>query len=101
MKSLGDKIRYFRNQKNWSQEQMADKLKLSLPAYSKIERDITDVSFSRLKELAKVFGITVIQLLSQFESGVNVQDLEKKLAEKNEEINKLQKKIIDLLEKKK
>lgn len=101
MKTLGDKIRYFRNLKNWSQEEMADKLNLSLPAYSKIERNITDVGFKRLTQIAKTFGLTVVELLSTSESGITQSDLQKLLAERDKEINKLQKKIIELLEKKK
>lgn len=80
---------------------MADKLNLSLPAYSKIERNITDVGFKRLTQIAKTFGLTVVELLSASESGITQTDLQKLLAERDKEINKLQKKIIELLEKKK
>lgn len=100
MKTLGDKIRYFRNLKNWSQEEMAEKLKLSLPAFSKIERNITDVSFKRLEQIAKVYGITVIELLSVPNRPGEESDLKKLLTERDKEINRLQKKIIELLEKK-
>jgi transcriptional regulator with XRE-family HTH domain len=99
MKTLGDKIRYFRNLKGWSQDDMADKLEISLPAYSKIERNITDVSISRLTQIAKVFGITVIDLLSVSTKPSEQSDLQKLLREKDKEINKLQKKVIELLEK--
>ena len=101
MKTLGDKIRYFRNIKGWSQEEMADKLELSLPAYSKIERNITDVGFKRLTQIAKVLGITVVDLLSVSSKPSEQSDLQKLLNERDKEINKLQKKIIELLEKKK
>ena len=100
LKTLGDKIRYFRNVKGWSQEEMADKLNLSLPAYSKIERNITDVGFKRLTQISKVYGITVVDLLSVSSKPSEQTDLKKALIEKDKEINKLQKKIIELLEKK-
>jgi transcriptional regulator with XRE-family HTH domain len=58
MKNLGDNIRYYRNLKGWSQEIMADKLNVSLPTYSRIERNINTVPFKRIVQLAKVFGIT-------------------------------------------
>ena len=99
MKTLGDKIRYFRNLKNWSQEEMADKLNLSLPAYSKIERNITDVGFKRLTQIAKVLGISLVELLSVSSKPFEQTDMQKILTEKDKEINKLQKKIIELLEK--
>lgn len=101
MKTLGDKIRYFRNLKGWSQEEMSDKLKLSLPAYSKIERNITDVGFKRLTQIAKTFGITVVDLLLVSSIPNEQSDLKKVIVERDKEINKLQKKIIELLEKKK
>ena len=100
MKTLGDKIRYFRNLKNWNQEEIAHRLNISLPAYSKIERNITDVSFSRLNQISKVLGITVIELLSASLKSLEQTDLQKLLTEKEKEINRLQKRIIELLEKK-
>lgn len=100
MKTIGDKIRYFRNLKNWSQEEIAHRLNISLPAYSKIERNITDVSFSRLNQIAKVYGITLIELLSVASKPAEQTDISKLLIEKEKEINKLQKRIIELLEKK-
>ena len=80
---------------------MSDKLKLSLPAYSKIERNITDVGFKRLTQIAKTFGITVVDLLLVSSIPNEQSDLKKVIAERDKEINKLQKKIIELLEKKK
>jgi len=101
MKTLGDKIRYFRALKNWSQIEMADKLDISLPAYSKIERNITDISFSRLNQIAKTFNISVIELLSISSRPNEQKDYKKIILEKEKEIIKLQKKIIALLDKKK
>jgi transcriptional regulator with XRE-family HTH domain len=99
MKTLGEKIRYYRTLKGWGQEQMANKLDLSLPAYSKIERNITDVGFKRLTQIAKVFGITVVELLSLSSKSTEQTDLQKIIIEKDREINKLQKRIIELLDK--
>ena len=80
---------------------MADRLSLSLPAYSKIERNITDVGFKRLTQIAKVLGISVVELLSIGAKPSEPGDLHKALIERDKEINRLQKKIIDLLEKSK
>lgn len=102
MKSLGEKIRYYRNLRNWTQNDLADKLDMSLPAYSKMERDVTDVTYSRLQQVAKVFGITVAELVDFSDKSYNDDsDLKRDLAEKEKEINLLQKKIITLLEKNK
>jgi transcriptional regulator with XRE-family HTH domain len=98
MKTLGEKIRYVRNLRGWSQEEVADKLNISLPAYSKIERNKTDVSFSRLNQVADVLKITLIDLLSLSPNGSEQFNLQKLLAEKENEIIKLQSKLIELLE---
>jgi transcriptional regulator with XRE-family HTH domain len=100
MKTLGDKLRYFRNLKNWSQEEMADRLNISLPAYSKIERNITDVGYKRLLQISKILGITIIELLSDPTKKSEQANLKEIIAEKDKEINALQKKIIKLLEEK-
>jgi len=98
MKTLGDKLRYFRNLKNWSQEEMADRLNISLPAYSKIERNITDVGYKRLLQISKILGITIIELLSDPTKKSEQANLKEIIAEKDKEIIALQKKIIKLLE---
>jgi transcriptional regulator with XRE-family HTH domain len=100
MKTLGDKLRYLRNLKNWSQEEMADRLNISLPAYSKIERNITDVGYKRLLQISKILGITIIELLSDPTKKSEQANLKEIIAEKDKEINALQKKIIKLLEEK-
>ena len=101
MKSLGEKIRYYRNIKGWSQADMAYKLDISLPAYSKIERNITDVNYSRLVQIAKLFGISVSELVALHTTIPDQNDLQKALTEKEKEIMQLQKKIIELLEREK
>jgi transcriptional regulator with XRE-family HTH domain len=102
MKTLGDKIRYFRNLKGWSQEEVAFKLDMSITGYSKIERDVTDVNFKRLTQIAKVLGVSLVDMVSLTDKGLGrpEHDLEKLLAEKDKEINRLQKRIIELLERK-
>jgi transcriptional regulator with XRE-family HTH domain len=105
MKSIGDNIRYYRNLKGWSQEVMADKLNVSLPTYSRIERNINTVPFKRIVQLAKVFGITPSQLVAigktKDDSQKEVEDLRKIITEKEQKIMSLQQKIIELMENKK
>lgn len=105
MKNLGDNIRYYRNLKGWSQEIVADKLSVSLPTYSRIERNINTIPFKRILQLAKVFDITPSELVainkSKNDSLSEIENLKKVIAEKDQEIIKLQQKIIELLGKKK
>jgi len=104
MKSLGKKIRLLRHQNGWSQEDVAKRLDISIPAFSKIETGITDVNLSRLQQIAKLFDMTVVQLLNfndADEEKKYTSELElanKKLQERNNEVIELQKKVIELYE---
>ncbi|MFT5619176.1 MAG: transcriptional regulator with XRE-family HTH domain [Arenicella sp.] len=46
---IGNKIRTLRGLKNLSQEKMAEKLGISSTSYAKIERNETDLSYSRME----------------------------------------------------
>ncbi|MXV15956.1 helix-turn-helix domain-containing protein [Hufsiella ginkgonis] len=104
MKTLGKKIRLLRHQKGWSQEDVAKRLDISIPAFSKIETGITDINLSRLEQIATLFEMSVVQLLTfndseQQEKYVSeLEILTKKLQEREAEVIGLQKKIIDLFE---
>ncbi len=65
-----EKIHFLRQLKNWSQEEMANKLEMSINGYAKIERGETDVSVSRLEQIAKVFEIELVELLSFGEKNI-------------------------------
>jgi transcriptional regulator with XRE-family HTH domain len=42
--SVGNNIRTLRHQRGWSQEDIATRLGISIPAFSKIETGVTDVN---------------------------------------------------------
>lgn len=104
MKTLGKKIRLLRHQRSWSQEDVAKQLDISIPAFSKIETGITDVNLSRLEQIATLFGLSVVQLLTfndteeQEKYNNEVETLTKKLQEREADVIDLQKKVIDLYE---
>lgn len=104
MKTLGKKIRLLRHQKGWSQEEVARRLEISIPAFSKIETGITDINVSRLEQVAKLFDMNVVQLLTyNEEEGLPVyssqlENLNQKLVERDQEVIELQKKVIELYE---
>jgi len=52
--SIGNNIKKLRELKNYTQAYMADELRLSLSGYGKIERDETEITLSRLKEIAEI-----------------------------------------------
>lgn len=63
-----EKIRQMREERDWSQEQLAAQLNLSPNGYAKIERGETRLTLSRLEQLAEVFGIDIFELIH------NIQD---------------------------
>ncbi|MDB5153805.1 MAG: helix-turn-helix transcriptional regulator [Mucilaginibacter sp.] len=104
MKALGKKIRLLRHQKGWSQEDVAKKLDISIPAFSKIETGITDINLSRLEQISVLFDMTVVQLLTfndeeQDQKFINeLEVVSKKLMDRDAEVIDLQKKVIELFE---
>lgn len=103
MNTIGEKIRYFRKLKGLSQEDLAHELDISLTAYSKIERNITDVSFSRLTQVADVLKVSLLDLLIADQNYISLKDeiqqLKLTVAEKNQEIINLQSQLISFLKK--
>jgi len=102
-KSVGKSIRILRHQHGWSQEDIASRLGISIPAFSKIETGVTDVNLSRLEQIANIYEVSVVQLLTvdgeQTEpvpSHLNV--MQKKLNDREAEIASLQRKVIELYE---
>ncbi len=102
-KSVGKSIRILRHQHGWSQEDIASRLGISIPAFSKIETGVTDVNLSRLEQIANIYEVSVVQLLTvdgeQAElvpSHLNV--IQKKLTDRESEIANLQRKVIELYE---
>jgi transcriptional regulator with XRE-family HTH domain len=98
MKTLGKKIRLLRHQKGWSQEEVAKSLDISIPAFSKIETGITDINLSRLEQIAVLFEMSVVQLLTYNETeqdqkiASELENVNKKLMDRETEVIDLQKK---------
>ena len=65
MKTIAEKIRLLRLQHGLSQENMADSLGISTTSYGDIERGKTDLTLSRLHQIAEVFKITIPNLLGE------------------------------------
>jgi transcriptional regulator with XRE-family HTH domain len=57
------KIKQIRELKNVSQEFIANKLGLSIRAYSKIETGETQLTINRLNEISKALGVDPIEVL--------------------------------------
>jgi transcriptional regulator with XRE-family HTH domain len=104
MKTLGKKIRLLRHQKGWSQEEVAKRLDISIPAFSKIETGITDINLSRLEQISALFEMSVVQLLTYNEgeqdqkNASELESVNKRLMDRETEVIDLQKKVIELFE---
>src|SRR5580700_2093282 len=102
-KTVGANIRTLRHQRGWSQEDVANRLGISIPAFSKIETGVTDINLSRLEQIANIYEVNVVNLLS-----LDVEDKEpqasslniaqKKIQDREAEIANLQRKVILLYE---
>jgi transcriptional regulator with XRE-family HTH domain len=103
MPELGKKIKSLRQKKGWSQVEAAEKLGISVPAFSKIETDITDVNISRLSQIADIFEVHISQMfIDENAESPEFQDELKKAKETIEsqaaKISHLQEYIITLYE---
>jgi len=67
---LAEKIKFMRLFKGWTQEETAAKLHMVTNGYAKIEHGETDVPFSRLQQIAKLFEIEVTDLIGLNEKNV-------------------------------
>ena len=67
---IHEKIKFIRQLKGWSQEEVANKLEMSVNGYGSIERGETDVKLSRLEKIAHIFGMELLELLDLNEKTV-------------------------------
>ena len=65
--SLGEVLRKYRTERNMTQEFVAESLGVSRQAVSKWEKGISDPSTSNLLALAKLYGVSVEELLKEVE----------------------------------
>ncbi|WP_299249810.1 helix-turn-helix transcriptional regulator [uncultured Cytophaga sp.] len=66
--SLGQKIRRIRVSKELTQDNLAYELGITKSAYSKIERDETNVSIARLTEIAKTLEVNIVDFFNDSEN---------------------------------
>ncbi|RNL56482.1 helix-turn-helix domain-containing protein [Pedobacter jejuensis] len=103
MKSIGENIKQSRIELGLSQAEAAKMINISTPAFCKIETGQTDLNISRLLQIAKTFKVSVHHLISGDGESQNSADeisiLKKEMVEKDEELTKLRKKVIELYDK--
>ena len=71
--NINEKIGRIRESKEWSQEQMAEKLNMSLNGYAKIERGETKLYLDKLEQIAQILDIDVVELIQSGEKNICFQ----------------------------
>lgn len=62
--NVNEKIKNYREQNKWSQEDMANQLQMSSSAYAKIERGETRLHLDKLQKIAQIFNIDLFELIT-------------------------------------
>ena len=53
-------------QKHWSQEEMAERMSMSLNGYAKIERGETKLHLDKLEQIAQILDIDIVELINSW-----------------------------------
>ena len=67
---INEKIRFMRQQKGWSQEEMAHRLSMSPNGYGNIERGYTNLSLPKLKKIAALFDENLKELFGSDDKNI-------------------------------
>ncbi len=66
---INEKVKKLREDHQWTQEEMAQKLSMTTKGYAKIERGETISNLPRFEQIAEVFDMDICELLSYGEEG--------------------------------
>ena len=64
MEGIGQNIKKFRELKNITREYIAEELGMTVGGYSKIERNETDIKFSKIKKIAEILEVEISQIIN-------------------------------------
>lgn len=98
------KLTLLRHDRGYRQEDVARLMGISIPAYSKMEKGITDLNYSRIEQLAALYGLTSVQLIDpghdplKKDEALLLKTIQGRLAKKEREISEMQSKMIALYE---
>jgi len=67
---IHEKLRVMRQCKNWTQEELAEKLGWAVNSYAKIERGEAGIKLDKLTKLAEVFGVDAQELVDTNEQTI-------------------------------
>ena len=61
---IGEKLKFIRKLKGYTQEQIAKELNIERRTYANLERESTKIDMKRVSDIAKFYGIEVDELLN-------------------------------------
>jgi transcriptional regulator with XRE-family HTH domain len=67
---IHEKLKVMRQCKNWTQEEIAEKLGWAVKSYAKIERGEAGIKLDKLSKVAEVFGVDTQELVDNDEKTV-------------------------------
>lgn len=71
--SIHDKIKELRTAQGWTQEEMAEKMDISVSGYANLEKGLGKVDWDKLVQIAQIFKIDLVQLVEAEQKGLVVQ----------------------------
>ncbi len=100
MKNILEVINLYREQRNWSEYQLAERSGLPQSTISSWYRKNMMPTIPSLEKICDAFGITLSQLFSEGEDAVSLTDSQQKLLEAWSRLSKEQQSVIfELIEK--
>lgn len=90
--AIAQKIKSIRNERGFSQEEVADKLGMSRQRYIRIESNQVPITFKVIEEVAKIFDVTPHEITKQSEEQQPLRVLfrEKNMIDHEDVIDKIQ-----------
>jgi transcriptional regulator with XRE-family HTH domain len=73
LNQIGERVRTLRKAKNYTAEDLADKLGISVSAYYRIERNEVTIDLPTLEKIVNVLGITFVDLFDEGSNPSNQQ----------------------------
>jgi transcriptional regulator with XRE-family HTH domain len=70
LQNIGRRIRVFRTEKGYTQEDMAELLNKSVSWYAKVERGQLDINVSNIESIAKIFELSAGDLIKSAEVNI-------------------------------
>ena len=71
--SIGKRIKKLRELRNYTQTYMSVELEISVSAYSKIERDETEISLKRLEQISEILNVSINGII-QFDEQLIIEN---------------------------